>query len=399
MTLISKKLDKVKPSATFTLTAKSTEMKAAGKDVIGLSVGEPDFNTPENIRNAAKQAMDNGQTRYTNVAGTVELRQAVADKFKRDNNLDYKPEQVVVGTGGKQVLYNAFMATLDAGDEVIIPAPYWVSYPDMVALAGGESVIVDTKHSEFKLLPADLEKAITPKTKWLIINSPSNPTGAVYSADELKALGEVLKKHPNVYVLTDDIYEYLVYDGFEFSTMADVVPELYDRTLTLNGVSKGYAMTGWRIGYAAGPVELIKAMTKIQGQSTSNACSVSQAAALEAITGDQTFLPEWCKVFQERRDLVVSKINEIDGLSCDAPKGAFYVYVSCDELMGKKTPDGKVINNDAEMAEYILEKHNVALVPGVAFGQSPCFRVSYALSKEDLEKACERIKQACNELK
>ncbi len=399
MTLISKKLDKVKPSATLTLAAKSKEMKAAGKDVIGLSVGEPDFDTPENIRNAAKQAMDNGQTRYTPVPGTPELRQAVADKFKRDNNLDYKLEQVVVGTGGKQVLYNAFMATLDAGDEVIIPAPYWVSYPDMVALAGGESVIVDTKHSAFKLLPADLEKAITPKTKWLIINSPSNPTGAVYSADELKALGEVLKKHPNVYVLTDDIYEYLVYDGFEFSTMAEVVPELYDRTLTLNGVSKGYAMTGWRIGYAAGPVELIKAMTKIQGQSTSNACSVSQAAALEAITGDQTFLPEWCKVFQERRDLVVSKINEIDGLSCDAPKGAFYVYVSCDELMGKKTPDGNVINNDAEMAEYILEKHNVALVPGVAFGQSPCFRVSYALSKEDLEKACERIKQACNELK
>jgi aspartate aminotransferase len=396
---IARRLDKIKPSATLALAAKAQELKSQGKDVIGLSVGEPDFDTPEHIKAAAKTAMDQGKTKYTPVPGTPELRKAVAAKFKRENNLDYTMEQVIVGTGGKQVLYNAFMATLNPGDEVVIPAPYWLSYPEMVALAEGKPVIVaTTPESGFKMTPEDLEKAITPKTKWVVLNSPSNPTGSCYTTAELKALGEVIKKHPHVWVLTDDIYEHLVYDKFKFSTIAEVVPELFDRTLTVNGVSKAYAMTGWRIGYAGGPAELIKAMSKVQGQSTSNPSSISQAAAVAALNGDQAFLKDWREKFQERRDLVVSMINKAEGLTCTAPEGAFYVYVSCEGAIGKTTPDGKRIETDSDFATYLLEKHNVVVVQGVEFGMSPYFRISYALSKETLTKACERIQNACNEL-
>jgi len=396
---ISKRLDKIKPSATLALAAKAQELRAEGKDVIGLSVGEPDFDTPEPIREAAKKAIDNGQTRYTNIAGTPELRQAICDKFKCENNLDYKTSQIIVGTGGKQVIYNAFMASLNAGDEVIITAPYWLSYPDMVKLAEGTPVIIEPKdEDEFKLTPQALEKSITAKTKWVIINSPSNPTGAAYSEAELTALGEILKKHPHVHVLSDDIYEHLIYDNFKFSTIAEVVPELYDRTLVVNGVSKSYAMTGWRIGYAAGSEKLIKAMSKVQGQSTSNPSSISQAAALEALNGDQEFLKDWRIIFKERRDLVVSMLQKTEGLECSSPKGAFYVFASCKGVIGKKTPDGKVIENDMDFADYLLEKHNLVIVPGTAFGFSPYFRVSYALDKKTLTKACERIKKACEEL-
>lgn len=395
-TFIATRLDKIKPSATLALAAKALELKAEGKDVIGLAVGEPDFDTPEHIKAAAKKAMDQGKTKYTPVVGTIELRRAICEKFKRENNLTYTPDQVIVGTGGKQVLYNAFMATLNPGDEVVIAAPFWLSYPDMVMLAEGTPVIVTaTAESKFKMTPDALEKAITPKTKWVVINSPSNPTGAAYSRDELAALGAVLKKHPHVWVLTDDIYEHLVYDGFEFATIADVVPELYGRTLTVNGVSKAYAMTGWRIGYAAGPVELIKAMSKVQGQSTSNPSSISQAAALEALTGDQSFLKDWREKFQERRDLVVSLLNQAEGIRCHASEGAFYVFATCDGVIGKKTPEGKVIASDTDFATYLLESYNLVVVQGVEFGLSPCFRVSYALDKDTLKKACERIRQAC----
>jgi aspartate aminotransferase len=397
---IAKRLEKIKPSATLALAAKAQELKAAGHDVIGLAVGEPDFETPEFIRNAAKKAMDEGKTRYTPVPGTPELRKAICEKFKRENELTYTPDQVIVGTGGKQVLYNAFMATLNPGDEVVIAAPYWLSYPEMVALAEGTPVIVQTtQDTGFKMNPADLEKAITAKTKWVILNSPSNPTGAAYTSDELKAIGAVLLKHPQVWILTDDIYEHLVYDDFKFSTIAQVVPALFDRTLTVNGVSKAYAMTGWRIGYAGGPVELIKAMSKVQGQSTSNPSSISQAAALAALNGDQAFLIEWRKKFQERRDLVVSMLNQAAGLKAVTPEGAFYVFANCAGVIGKKTPDGKIIANDSDFAAYLVEKHNVVVVQGVEFGLSPSFRVSYALSVETLTKACQRIQQACAELK
>jgi aspartate aminotransferase len=396
---IAKRLEKIKPSATLALAAKAQQLKAEGKDVIGLAVGEPDFDTPKHICDAAKKAMDEGKTKYTPVPGTPELRKAVAAKFKRENNLTYTPEQVIVGTGGKQVLYNAFMATLNPGDEVVIAAPYWLSYPEMVQLCEGKPVIVQTTaDSGFKMSPQDLEKAITPNTKWVILNSPSNPTGAAYTTAELKALGEVLKKHPHVWVLTDDIYEHLVYDKFKFSTIAEVTPELYDRTLTVNGVSKAYSMTGWRIGYAAGPVELIKEMSKVQGQSTSNASSISQAAATAALNGDQAFLDDWRTKFQERRDLVVSMLNKATGLSCHAPEGAFYVFCSCEGVIGKTTPEGKEIKTDTDFCNFLLEKHNIVVVPGVEFGLSPYFRVSYALSKETLTKACERIQAACGEL-
>ncbi|MEZ0226393.1 MAG: pyridoxal phosphate-dependent aminotransferase [Alphaproteobacteria bacterium] len=396
---IAKRLEKIKPSATLALAAKAAQLKAEGKDVIGLAVGEPDFDTPKHICDAAKKAMDDGKTKYTPVPGTPELRKAVAAKFKRENNLDYTADQVIVGTGGKQVLYNAFMATLNPGDEVVIPAPYWLSYPEMVQLCEGKPVIVQTTpESGFKMSPQDLEKAITPSTKWVIINSPSNPTGSAYTTAELKALGEVLKKHPHVWVMTDDIYEHLVYDKFKFSTIAEVVPELFDRTLTVNGVSKAYSMTGWRIGYAAGPVELIKEMSKVQGQSTSNPSSISQAAATAALNGDQTFLNDWRDKFQERRDLVVGMLNKATGLSCTAPEGAFYVFCSCEGVIGSKTPDGKEIKTDTDFCNFLLEKHNIVVVPGVEFGLSPYFRVSYALSKETLTKACERIQQACGEL-
>lgn len=394
--LIASRLDKIKPSATLALAAKAQELKAQGKDVIGLAVGEPDFDTPDFIKAAAKKAMDEGKTKYTPVQGTVELRKAIAEKFKRENGLTYTPEQVIVSTGGKQVLYNAFMASLNAGDEVTISAPYWLSYPEMVQLAEGVPVIVQTTvETGFKMNPEQLSRAITPKTKWVIINSPSNPTGAAYTAAELKALGEVLKQHPHVYIMSDDIYEHLTYDGFQFATIAQVTPELYDRTLTVNGVSKAYAMTGWRIGYAGGPAELIKAMNKVQGQSTSNASSISQAAALAALNGDQSFLAGWRQEFQARRDLVVGMLNKAPGLSAVAPEGAFYVYVGCAGTIGKKTPGGKVINSDSDFAAYLLEAHNVVVVQGVEFGLSPYFRISYALSRDTLTKACERIQAAC----
>jgi aspartate aminotransferase len=370
---IASRLDKIKPSATLALAAKAQELKAEGKDVIGLSVGEPDFDTPDFIKDAARAAMDAGKTKYTPVPGTPELRKAIVEKFKRENNLTYTPDQVIVGTGGKQVLYNAFMATLNPGDEVVIAAPYWLSYPDMVMLAEGTPVIVTATAAEkFKLTPAKLEAAITPKTKWVVINSPSNPTGAAYSKEELVALGEVLKKHPHVHILTDDIYEHLVYDDFKFHTIAEVVPELYERTLTVNGVSKAYAMTGWRIGYAAGPLPLIKAMSKVQGQSTSNPSSISQAAAAAALTGDQSFLPDWRRKFQERRDLVVDMLNKAEGISCTAPEGAFYVFASCDGVIGKTTPEGKTIETDTDFATYLLEKHNLVVVQGAEFGLSQC---------------------------
>ncbi len=398
--LLSKRVQNIKPSPTMSLSAKAGALKAAGRDIIDLGVGEPDFDTPAHIRDAAKKAMDDGQTRYTPVNGTVALRKAVCDKFKRENNLDYGPDEITVGTGGKQILYNAFMATLDKGDEVVIPAPYWVSYPDMVEMADGTPVFVECAEAEnFKLTPEALEAAITDKTKWVILNSPSNPTGAAYTRAEMKALTDVLLKHPHVHVMTDDIYEHLTYDGFDFVTSAEVEPKLKDRTLTVNGVSKAYAMTGWRIGYAAGPKELIGAMNKIQSQSTSNPSSVSQAAALAALSGDQEFLKDWRKTFQQRRDLVLDRLGKIDGIDCIKPEGAFYVYASCKGVIGKTTPSGKEIKTDQDFAEYLLEEKGVSVVHGEAFGLSPYFRISYALSQEDLTKACDRIREAVEELK
>ena len=400
MSIIAKRLSRIKPSPTIAVTNKAKELKAAGKDVIGLGAGEPDFDTPDFVKDAAKKAIDNGQTKYTVVDGTLELKDAIIAKFKRDNDLEYTREQITVGTGGKQVLYNALMASVDEGDEVIIPAPYWVSYPDMTLLAEGTPVIVDCPaDNDFKLRPEDLEAAITPKTKWLIFNSPSNPTGAAYSREELKALTDVLMKHDHVYIMTDDMYEHLVYDGFEFTTPAQVEPALYDRTLTINGVSKAYSMTGWRIGFAGGPKDLIKAMAKVQSQSTSNPCSVSQAAALEALSGDQSFMEAWKEAFKARRDLVVDMLNDAEGLECLKPEGAFYVYPSCAGVIGKKTPDGKTIENDEDFVTYVLESEGVACVHGEAFGLSPHFRISYATSEEALKEACSRIQRACAALK
>ena len=399
MSLIANRLKSIKPSPTIAVTTKARELKAAGKDVIGLGAGEPDFDTPAHIKEAAKKAMDAGDTKYTAVDGTPALKQAICDKFKRDNQLEFLPENITVGCGGKQVLYNAFMATLNEGDEVIIPAPYWVSYPDMVALAGGTPVTVACgEENRFKITPEQLEAAITDKTKWVILNSPSNPTGAAYTREEMKALTDVLVKHPHVYVMSDDIYEHIVYNGFEFTTPAQVEPQLKERTLTINGVSKAYSMTGWRIGYAAGSVELIKAIAKIQSQSTSNPCSVSQAAAVEALNGPQDYLKDNAAMFQRRRDAVVAKLNDIEGLTCQTPEGAFYVFPSCKEVFGKKTPVGAIIENDTDFASYLLEEALVAVVPGVAFGLEGFFRISYATSDELLEKACDRIKEACNKL-
>ena len=400
MSILANRLSRVKPSPTIAVTTKAAELKAAGRDVIGLGAGEPDFDTPQHIRDAAKAAIDGGQTRYTAVPGTVEMRKAVSAKFKRDNNLDYTPEQITVSTGGKQVLYNALVATLNPGDEVIIPAPYWVSYPDMVLLAEGEPVFVDCPQSDnFKLQPAALEAAITPKTKWIILNSPSNPTGAGYSWDEMKALTDVLMKHPHVWVMTDDMYEHLVYDDFKFCTPAEVEPGLYDRTLTVNGVSKAYCMTGWRIGFAGGPLVLIKAMNMLQSQSTSNPSSVSQAASVAALNGTHDFIAEHNAVFKERRDLVCSMLNQATGLDCPTPEGAFYVYPSCKGVLGKKTPGGKVIENDEDFATALLEEEGVAAVHGAAFGLSPHFRISYATATEVLEDACQRIQRACANLR
>ena len=400
MPFLSETLARVKPSPTIAVTNLANELKAQGKDVIGLGAGEPDFDTPENIKAAAKAAIDAGKTKYTAVDGIPELKAAICAKLKRDNGLDYIPAQVTVGTGGKQILYNALMATMNPGDEVIIPAPYWVSYPDMVLLAGGEPVAVEAgMETNFKLSPKALEAAITPKTKWFIFNSPSNPTGSAYSAAELKGLTDVLMRHPHVWVMTDDMYEHLVYDGFEFATPAQVEPGLYDRTLTCNGVSKAYAMTGWRIGYAAGPEELIKAMRKIQSQSTSNPCSVSQWAAVEALNGTQEFLEPNNAMFKRRRDLVVDMLNQAEGITCPKPEGAFYVYPSVAGCIGKTSAAGTQIATDEDFARALLEEKGVAVVFGGAFGLSPNFRVSYATSDENLKKACERIQAFCAELK
>lgn len=400
MAFLADALSRIKPSATIAVTQMARELKAQGKDVISLSVGEPDFDTPQNIKDAAVAAIARGETKYTPVAGIPELRKAIADKFKRENGLDYKPEQVIVGTGGKQILFNAFMATINPGDEVVIPAPFWVSYPEMIALCGGTPVFVETTiENNFKLTAEQLDKAITPKTKWFMFNSPSNPSGAAYSKDELKALTDVLMKHPHVWVLTDDMYEHLVFGDFVYYTPAQVEPALYDRTLTMNGVSKAYAMTGWRIGYAAGPLPLIKAMDMIQGQQTSGACSVAQWAAVEALNGPQDFIRESKKAFEERRDLVVSMLNQASGLVCPKPEGAFYVYPSCAALIGKTAPSGKVIETDEDFVMELLATEGVATVHGSSFGLGPNFRVSYATSNAKLEEACSRIQRFCASLK
>ncbi len=396
MSFFSEALGRIKPSATLAVSQKARELKAAGRDVISLSAGEPDFDTPDNIKHAAIEALRRGETKYTAVDGIPELKDAIIEKFRRDNGLEYAREQVIVGVGGKQVLYNALMATINPGDEVVIPAPYWVSYPDMVLLAGGRPVIVETSAEDgYKMRPEALEAAITEKTKWLIFNSPSNPSGAAYSAEELKELTEVLKRHEHVWIMSDDMYEHLVYDDFVFATPAQVEPALHERTLTVNGVSKAYAMTGWRIGYAGGPAALIKAMAKLQSQSTSNPCSIAQWAAVEALTGPQDFIHEARKVYQQRRDLVVEMLNTAEGISCHKPEGAFYVYPSIAGLIGRKTPDGKVIETDEDFVTALLEAEGVAAVHGAAFGTSPNFRVSYATSTEALKEACARIQRFC----
>jgi aspartate aminotransferase len=399
MPVLASRLSRIKPSPTLAVTQKARALKEAGKDVIGLGAGEPDFDTPLHIKEGAIAAIQAGDTKYTNVDGTPALKKAIIAKFQRDNGVVYTENEITVGTGGKQVIYNALMATLNPGDEVIIPAPYWVSYPDMVLLAEGTPVVVPCPASDgFKLKADALENAITPKTKWLILNSPSNPTGAAYSEMEMKALLAVVEKHPHVFVMADDIYEFLVYDGFRFVTPAQVAPALKERILTINGVSKAYAMTGWRIGYAGGPAAIIKAMGVIQGQSTSNPSSISQAAAVTALNGSHAFLPEFVGAYQKRRDLVVRLLNAIPGIECSTPEGAFYVYASCAALMGKKTPHGKVIDDDNAFADYLLEEAGVAVVQGSAFGLSPFFRVSYATSDALLEKACLRIREACAKL-
>jgi len=400
MSFLSATLDRIKPSPTMAVTAKAAELKAAGKDVIGLGAGEPDFDTPDHIKEAATKAIWAGETKYTKVDGTPACKAAVIEKFKRENGLDFKANQITVNAGGKHTIFNAMMATLNPGDEVVIPTPYWVSYPDIVLLAGGTPVFVEaTMATGFKMTPEALDAAITPKTKWLIFNSPSNPSGAAYSEAEIKALGEVLKRHEHVWVFADDIYEHIVYAGFEFKTFAQAVPEIAHRTLTMNGVAKAYAMTGWRIGYAGGDAALIKAMAKVQSQSTSNPCSISQAATVAALTGPSDFLAERATVFQGRRDLVVEMLSAAEGLECPTPEGAFYVYPSIAGCIGKHTPTGKVINTDEDFVTYMLEDYGVAAVQGEAFGLSPHFRVSYATSTEALIEACGRIQDACAKLK
>ena len=398
MSIISDSLKRIKPSPTIAVSTKARELKAAGKDVIGLGAGEPDFDTPQNIKEVAIKAIKDGDTKYTAVDGTPALKKAIIEKFKRENNLDYLGDQITVGAGGKHVIYNAMMATLNEGDEVIIPAPYWVSYPDIVLLTGAKPVIIKCSEDQgFKLKPKDLENTITNKTKWLILNSPSNPTGASYSENEIRNLAEVLKKNSNVHILSDDIYEHVSYEEFKFFTIAQI-PELKERVLTMNGVSKSYAMTGWRIGYAAGPKEIIKAIAKIQSQSTSNPSSVSQAAAVEALSGKQDFISERSKAFQERRDFVVSELNKINGINCLKPEGAFYVFPSCKGLIGKKDKNGKKLENDTNFVQSLLENNNVAVVQGSAFGLEGFFRISYATSMENLEKAMSRIKEFCESL-
>jgi aspartate aminotransferase len=400
MPSLAHRLSLVKPSPTLAVTAKAAELKAAGKDVIGLGAGEPDFDTPEHIKSAAIDAIKRGETKYTAVAGTPALKKAIIDKFKRENGLEYATNQIVVGVGAKQIIFNTLLATLNAGDEVIIPAPYWVSYPDMVLFAEGTPVTVSCLEKDgFKLKPEALEKAITAKTKWLILNSPSNPTGSAYSKEELKALADVLLKYPQVMILADDIYEHLLYDGFTFHTIAQVEPKLYERILTVNGVSKAYAMTGWRIGYAGGSKQIITAIADIQSQSTSNACSISQAASVAALNGEQEFLQDWKKSFANRRNLVVDALNQISGISCLKPEGAFYVFPNMQKLIGKKTPQGKTIGNSADLCDYLLDEALVATVAGSAFGMEGYFRISYATSEAVLGKAMQRIKTACEALK
>jgi aspartate aminotransferase len=400
MAFLADLVTRIKPSATIAVTDKARALKQAGRDVIGLGAGEPDFDTPDNIKQAAIKAIESGKaSKYTAVDGIPELKDAVAAKFKRENNLDYTRSQIIIGTGGKQVLYNALMVTLNPGDEVIIPAPYWVSYPDMVLLAGGTPVEVKTHMKDgFKMKPEALERAITPKTKWMIFNSPSNPTGAAYTRNELKAVTEVLKKHPHVHIMTDDMYEHLVYDGFQFTTPAEVEPSLYERTLTCNGTSKAYCMTGWRIGFAGGPEPLIKAMAMIQSQSTSNPTAVSQFAAVEALNGPKDFIPKHNAIFKERRDLCVSMLNQAKGLECPRPEGAFYVYPSCAGAIGKKAPSGKKLATDEDFVTELLESEGVAVVQGTPFGVGPAFRISYATKTEDLEEACRRIQRFCGNL-
>ena len=395
MTFISDSLNRIKPSATMVITAKATQLKREGKKVIGLSSGEPDFDTPQHVKQAAIDAINSGYTKYTNIEGIPELRQSIVEKFKKDNDLNYDVSNVIVGTGGKQILFNALMSSLNKDDEVIIPAPYWVSYPDMTLLADGKPIFVDcSSETNFKLTGEALDKVITKNSKWLILNSPSNPTGSCYSLSELEEIANVVRKHENLYVMTDDIYEYIVYDNFKFYTLAQVAPDLKERILTVNGVSKSYCMTGWRIGYAAGPSLLIKAMIKIQGQSTSNPSSISQYAALAGISGSKEFLDPCLKAFDERRHFVVDKLNSINGISCILPEGAFYAYPNVSGLIGKKTQNGKILNNDAEIVEWLLESAEVAAVPGVAFGLEPYFRVSYATSLEVLKEAMNRIEKA-----
>lgn len=400
MAFLADSLARIKPSATIAVTDKARALKEAGRNVIGLGAGEPDFDTPANIKLAAIKAIEAGKTKYTDVTGIPELKDAIIAKFNRENGLTYKRNEVIICTGGKQVLYNALMATINPGDEVIIPAPYWVSYPEMVMLAGGEPVsVVCPAEQGFKLKPDALEKAITPKTKWIILNSPSNPTGAAYTRAEMKALTDVLVKHRHVWVMTDDMYEHLVFDGFEFTTPAQIEPKLFERTLTVNGVSKAYAMTGWRIGYAGGPAQLIKAMATIQSQATHAPSSISQWAAVEALNGKQEFIPESQKLFKERRDLVVGMLNQAKGIDCPRPEGAFYVYPSCAGTIGKTAPSGNVIKTDEDFVTELLEAEGVAVVHGSAFGLGPAFRISYAAKTADLEEACKRIQRFCGNLK
>lgn len=397
---LSKALGRIKPSPTIAVSQKARDLVAAGRDVIGLGAGEPDFPTPENIKQAAYRAIERNETRYTAVEGIPELRKAIVEKFKRENGLDYKPSQTLVAPGGKAIIFNAFVATLNPGDEVIIPAPYWVSYPDIVQLCGATPVIIEaTASSGFRITPEQLQKAITPKTKWVMLNAPSNPTGAAYTAAHLKALAAVLVDHPHVWILTDDMYEHILYDGFKFATIAQVEPRLYTRTLTMNGCSKAYSMTGWRIGYCAGPEGLIKAMAAVQSQSTTMATSISQWAAVEALNGPQDFIKPRAERFQKRRDLVVSMLNQATGLKCPTPEGAFYVYPSCQGTIGKAAPSGRTIKNDEDFAAELLEAEGVAVVHGAAFGLSPHVRISYATSEEVLEKACERIQRFCANLR
>jgi|TARA_B100001057_G_scaffold484946_1_gene563875 aspartate aminotransferase len=399
MTELSDNISRIKPSATMAVTNKARELKAAGKDIIGLGAGEPDFDTPENIKTAAINAINDGDTKYTAVDGTPSLKKAIIEKFKRENNLDYLADQISVGTGGKQIIFNALLATVNPGDEVIIPAPYWVSYPDIVDFAGGESIIVKCNEtSNFKITAEQLEENINKNTKWFILNSPSNPTGSCYTESELSEISKVIEKFPHVNVMTDDIYEHLVYDDFVFKTISEVNPNIKNQTLTINGVSKAYAMTGWRIGYAAGEQKLIKAMGKLQSQSTSNPSSVSQAAAVEALNGDQSFLKTRAEVFKKRRDYVVNALNKIDGVSCEMPEGAFYVFPNCSGIIGKKTKNGKILDNDEDVVTALLEDAGVAVVQGSAFGLEGYFRISYATSDELLSSACNRISEFCSEL-